>query len=88
MFLNQSILENNDWIIYQINSSDYELLWFFAKFYQNIEKINKILKEELVEKIKSELIDFIKNNKNIPEEWKNEVLNVIDNWTIKLLEKQ
>lgn len=85
VFLNRSIVQNGDGIIYQINSSDYELLWSFINFYQSVEKIQKILKQELTEKIKSDLIHFIDTNEQVPEDGKEEVLKLIDDWVMKLL---
>jgi hypothetical protein len=85
IFLNNSIVQSWDWIMYQINSSDYEILWSFVNFYQSVEKIKKILKQELIEKIKTELIDFIDINEQIPEDWKEEVLQMIDDGVMKML---
>ncbi len=85
IFLNHSIVQNGDWIIYQITSSDYELLWSFINFYQSVEKLEKIHKRELTEKVKSQLIAFIDNNEQIPENWKEEVLKMIEDGIMKLL---
>ncbi len=85
IFLNCSIAKNEDWIIYQINSSDYELLWSFINFYQSVEKIQKILKQELTKKVKSELIDFIDTNEQIPNDWKEDTLRMIEDGVMKIL---
>jgi hypothetical protein len=85
IFLNNSILQNWDWIIYQINSWDYELLWSFVNFYQSVEKVQKIFKQELTEKTKPELINFIDINEQVPENWKEEVLRMIDDGVMKIL---
>lgn len=85
IFLSSSIVQNWDWIIYQINSSDYELLGSFVNFYQSVEKIQKILKQELAKKVKSDLISFIEINEQIPEDWKEDVLKIIEDGVIKLL---
>ena len=85
IFLNHSVVQNGDWITYQINSSDYELLWSFVNFYQSVEKIKKILKQESTEKIKSELINFIDTDEQVPDNWKEEVLEMIEDGIIKLL---
>lgn len=85
IFLNHSVLQNWDWIIYQINSWDYELLWSFVNFYQSVEKVQKIFKQEFTEKAKSELINFIDINEQVPENWKEEVLRMIDDGIVKVL---
>jgi hypothetical protein len=38
IFLKKNIQETKDGIVYQITSSDYELLQIFAKLYEPIEK--------------------------------------------------
>ena len=85
IFLNRSIVQNGDGITYQINTSDYELLWSFINFYQSVEKIQKILKQELTQKVKSELISFIDINEQVPEDGKEEVLEMIEDGVVKLL---
>jgi len=85
IFLNNSIVQNGDGIIYQINSSDYELLWSFINFYQSIEKIQKILKQEFTEKAKLDLINFIDTNEQVPEDGKDEVIKMIEDGVMKLL---
>jgi len=85
IFLNNSILQNWEWIIYQISSWDYELLWSFINFYQSVEKVQKIFKQEFTEKAKSELINFIDINEQVPENWKEEVLRMIDDGVMKIL---
>jgi hypothetical protein len=85
IFLNSSIVQNGDGIIYQINSSDYELLWSFVNFYQSIEKIQKILKQEFTEKAKSDLLSFMDTNEQVPEDGKDEVIKMIEDGVMKLL---
>lgn len=85
MFLNRSTVWNNDWITYQISSSDYEILSIFADFYQSIEKIQKILKQDFTEKVKSELLDFVENNEQIPADGKEEVMELIEDGMLKIL---
>jgi hypothetical protein len=87
IFLKKNIQKTNDGIIYQIISSDCELLEIFAKLYQPIEKWIQINKVSELEKIKNELVDFLKKNQDIPSEWKAEVLKEIENWEIKILVK-
>ncbi|MFZ2151310.1 MAG: hypothetical protein WAZ12_01540 [Candidatus Absconditicoccaceae bacterium] len=85
IFLNHSILQNGDGIVYQINSGDYELLGSFVNFYQSVEKVQKIFKQEFTEKAKSELINFIDINEQVPENGKEEVLRMIDDGVMKVL---
>jgi hypothetical protein len=85
IFLNTSIVKNNDGIIYQLSSSDYELLWYFANWYQSIEKIDKILKQEITNKVKLDLINFVEMNEQVPYNGKEQVLEMIEDGIIKLL---
>ena len=85
IFLNSSIVKNNDGIIYQLSSSDYELLWFLANWYQSIEKIDKILKQEIISKVKLDLINFVEMDWQVPYNWKEKVLEMIEDGMIKLL---
>ncbi len=87
LFVSKNIQKTWDWIIYEITSSDYELLDFFAKFYEPIEKWLKISKYSEVQNIKQDLIKFIETNPEIPTLWKKEVLATIENWIIKILVK-
>ena len=87
LYVNKNIQRTNDGIVYEITSSDFELLQFFAKFYEPIEKWLKISKHDEVEQVKENLLKFIQTNPEIPNEWKNEVLGAIQNWMIKILVK-
>lgn len=87
IFLKKNIQKTNDGIVYQITSSDFELLEIFAKLYQPIEKWIQISKVSELEKIKNELLEFIKNSSEIPSEWKAETLKEIENGMIKILIK-
>lgn len=87
IFITTSSQKTNDGIIYQINCNDYELLTSWAKWYEPIEKFEKITKREFTQEMKRKLIDFITNNQEIPQEGKSEVLKQIEEWTIKLLTK-
>ena len=87
IFLKTSVQETNDGIVYQITSSDFELLQIFARFYEPIEKWLEISKYTDTLKIKEELMEFLNTNTEIPTEWKSEVLNEIENWMIKILVK-
>jgi len=74
-------------MVYQISSNDYELLEIFAKWYEPVEKFEKITKREFTQEMKIKLIEFITTNPEIPEEGKNEVIKQIEEGTIKLLTK-
>ena len=87
IFLKKNIQETKDGIVYQITSSDYELLQIFAKLYEPIEKWLEINKYTDVLKIKEKLVEFLKTNKEIPNEWKKETIEEIENWMIKVLAK-
>ncbi len=87
LYVNKNILRTDDGIIYELTSSDYELLQHFARFYEPIEKWLKISKYDDVLNIKKELIEFIKTNPEIPSEWKDEVLKTLENGLIKIMEK-
>ncbi len=87
IFVKKNIQKTNDGIVYQITSSDFELLRIFASFYQAIEKWLKISKYDDTQKIKDELVEFLKTNPEIPNEWREEMINEIEKWEIKLLIK-
>ena len=87
IFLKKNIQKTNDGVVYQLTSSDFELLEIFAKLYQSIEKWLKINKLTELEKIKLQLMDFIKSNNKIPNNWKKEVLEELEKGVIKILIK-
>lgn len=87
IFLKSDKLTNKNGITYQISSNDYELLEIFAKWYEPVEKFEKISKREFSDEMKSKLIEFIETNPEIPSEGKAEVLEQIKNGTIKFLMK-
>lgn len=87
IFLKADKLSNKNGIVYQISSNDYELLEIFAKWYEAVEKFEKITKRDFTEEMKTKLIEFIKTNPEIPQEGKPEVLKQLKEWTIKLLTK-
>lgn len=87
LYVNKNIQRNDDWIIYELTSSDYEILQHFTRFYEPIEKWLKISKYDDVCEIKKTLIEFIKTNPEIPSEWKDEVLATLSDWMIKIMEK-
>ena len=87
LYVNKNIQRTDDGIIYELTSSDYELLQHFARFNEPIEKWLKISKYDDVLNVKKELIEFIKTNPEIPSEWKDEVLKALENGMIKVMVK-
>ena len=87
IFLKSDKLTNKNGITYQISSNDYELLEIFAKWYEPIEKFEKITKRDFTQDMKLKLIDFLETNQEIPSEGKPEVLEQIKNGTVKFLMK-
>jgi hypothetical protein len=70
-------LQNNNGITYQISSNDYELLEIYAKWYEAVEKFEKITKADFTKEMKIKLLEFIQTNTEIPQEGKNEVVKQI-----------
>ena len=64
-------------MVYQISSNDYELLEIFAKWYEAVEKFEKITKRDFTEEMKTKLIEFLETNPEVPSEGKLEVLKQI-----------
>lgn len=87
LYVNKNLQRTNDGTIYELTSSDYELLQHFARFYEPIEKWLKISKYDDVLNVKKELIEFIKTNLEIPSEGKDEVLEFLENGMIKIMNK-
>jgi hypothetical protein len=87
IFLKSDKLTNNNGITYQISSNDYELLEIFAKWYEPVEKFEKISKRNFTDEMKNKLITFLESNPEIPLEGKADVLEKIQNNTIKFLMK-
>ena len=87
IYINKNIQHSDDGIIIELTSSDFELLEFFANFYEPIEKWLKINKIKELEQVKDELIEFIKTNPEIPSEWKDEVLKTLGKGIIKIMVK-
>ena len=87
LYVNKNIQRTEDWIIYELTSSDFELLQHFARFYEPIEKWLKISKYDDVLNVKKELIEFIETNPEIQSEWKDEVLKTLENGMIKVMIK-
>lgn len=61
IFLEKNIIQSNDGIIYQISSSDYELLQSMAKYYKPIAKISKIPSFDRAVQSKELLLQFLAN---------------------------
>jgi hypothetical protein len=77
VFLKSDKLPNKNGITYQISSNDYELLEICAKWYEPVEKFEKISKREFTDEMKDKLIEFIETNTEIPSDGKAEVLEKI-----------
>ena len=87
IFITTSSQKNNDGTIYQISCNDYELLELFAKWYEPVEKFEKITKREFTQEMKNKLIAFLETNPEIPNNGKADVIKYIQEGTIKLLTK-
>ena len=88
IFIKTDVLETNNGVVYQMSSTDYELLEIFAKRYESIEKFEKISKRDFTQEMKAKLLDFLKNDSQIPEDGKDEVMSPIKEWVVKFLAKQ
>ena len=77
------ISENIQWDkhTYEITSNDYELLEIFAKLYLPVENFSQITKREQAQEAIEALKTFL------GKEWKNKLINKIDNSCVKLLQK-
>lgn len=88
IFVKTDVLETNTGVVYQISTTDYEFLEIFAKWYESIEKIEKISKRDFTQEMKNKLVDFLKNDVQIPEDGKPEVIAQLQDWVVKFLAKQ
>ncbi len=68
VFMKTDKLETNNGIIYQISCNDYELLEIFAKWYERVEKFEKISKSYFTQNMKETLLEFVESNQDVPEE--------------------
>ena len=75
--------ENTQWdkCTYEITSNDYELLEIFSKLYLPVENFSQITKREQTQEAIEALKVFLSN------EWKNELITIINNSCVKLLQK-
>ena len=87
VFIKTDVLETNNGVVYQMSSTDYELLEIFAKRYESIEKFEKISKRDFTQEMKAKLLDFLKNDSQIPEDGKSDVISKIESWVVKFLAK-
>lgn len=85
IFMKSDKLQSSNWIIYQISCSDYEVLEVFAKWYEGVEKFEKITKGDFTAEMKKSLLEFIKTDTQIPIDGKDEVVDLIEKWGLKLL---
>ena len=75
--MKKDLVETNNGIIYQISSNDWELLDIFVKWHEAIEKFEKISKKAFTEEMKDKLVAFLVADSQIPEQGKQEVLDMI-----------
>ncbi len=87
IFIKTDVLDTNNWIVYQMSTTDYELLEIFAKWYEAIEKIEKISKRDFTAEMKTKLLDFLAEDTQIPQDGKEEVMSSIESWVVKFLAK-
>lgn len=87
MFFVVDRLQTNNGIIYQVSCTDWEVLELFAKWYEPVEKFEKITKRDFTEEMKKSLLEFVKNDSQIPEEGKGKVMGCIEKGVLKLLVK-
>ncbi len=87
IFITTSCQKNAEGAVYQISSNDYELLETYAKWYEPVEKFEKITKRDFTQEMKTKLIEFLETNTEIPSEGKEEVIKKLQEGTMKLLTK-
>jgi hypothetical protein len=88
IFVKTDVLDTNNWVVYQISTTDYELLEVFAKWYESIEKIEKISKRDFTAEMKAKLLVFLAEDTQIPQDGKEDVIALIESWVVKFLAKQ
>lgn len=87
IFVKSDVLDTNNGVVYQMSTTDYELLEIFVKWYEAIEKIEKISKRDFTLEMKAKLLDFLKNDSQIPEDGKSDIVSQIESWVVKFLAK-
>ena len=85
IFLQKSIVNSNNWIVYQISIQDYELLCSFKNFCKDYVDIEKVQKYEYKNEISQILNDFVKEDNSF--ENGEDYLKKFSKWIIKLLNK-
>jgi len=78
VFLKSDKLQTSNGIVYQISCTDHEVLELFAKWYEPVEKFEKITKRDFTAEMKSSLLEFVKSDSLIPEEGKSEVIALLE----------
>ena len=68
LFVKADKLTNNNGITYQISSNDFELLEVYARWYEAVEKFEKITKRDFTQDMQIKLIAFLETNVEIPSE--------------------
>lgn len=88
IFLQKIITQNNDGITYQITSSDYEFLAWFAQLYKSIAKIDKIPTFDKMSQARSTLIARIQTLQEIGElQGDDTVMDMLEQQVIKVITK-
>lgn len=78
IFVKTDVLDTNNGVVYQISTTDYELLEVFAKWYESIEKIEKISKRDFTAEMKAKLLVFLAEDTQIPQDGKEDVTVIIE----------
>jgi hypothetical protein len=88
IFLQKIITQNNDGITYQITSSDYEFLAWFAQLYKSIAKIDKIPTFDKMSQARSTLIARIQALQETGElQGDDTVMDMLEQQVIKVITK-
>jgi hypothetical protein len=87
IFVKTDVLDTNNGVVYQMSTTDYELLEVFAKWYESIEKIEQISKRDFTKEMKAKLLEFLAKDSQIPEDGKSDVISAIEYWVVKFLAK-
>ena len=77
IFMKADKLQHKNGMVYQISSNDYELLETFARWYEPVEKFEKITKRDFTQEMQAKLIAFLETDPEIPSEGKKEVIKQI-----------
>lgn len=88
IFLQKTVTDSNDGIVYQITSNDYEFLAWFAQLYKSIAKIDKIPTFDKMSQAKSTLITRIQTLQETGElQVDDTIMDVLEQQVIKVIAK-